>query len=139
MASQKALDLFIFKVYFLTTCVWVCARECKHPLIAEESDPSGVGLRGGCKPPDVDAGNQAWVLCMSSSYFQPLSRLSSSKTFEEHCGNLETGPQAAVSCGLYCILSKPSSHQDHHSGTCAVFSCSSLGLELSTASSKERE
>lgn len=117
--------------------MWVCACECKHPPIAEESDPSGVGLRGGCKPPDVDAGNQIWVLCMSSRYFPPLSHLSSSKTFEEHCGNLETGMQAAVSRGVYCILFEPSSHQDYHSGTCAVFFCSSLGLKLSMTSSKE--
>lgn len=60
MASQKALDLYIFKISFLTTRVWVCACERKHPFIVEESDRSGVGLRGGCKPPDVGAGNQTW-------------------------------------------------------------------------------
>lgn len=50
-------------VYLCVVYVHMCADAQRG---YEALDPPGPGLTGGCGPPDMSAGNRAWVLRKSS-------------------------------------------------------------------------
>ena len=61
-------NLSYFLKYFYFLCVWdmsAYVTEVQVPEKSRDTRPPRAGFTDSCKPPDVDAGSQAWVLWKS--------------------------------------------------------------------------